>query len=474
MFAFPKNALILFFKAQQHALFAAPVTVQGHTRANGVFVAPYVSRRKKRMVPSKTADLFGAGQLQHPARTVATAVQPPDPPDPPLPPAGNPVEPPKARPSLLTSPAPPGGSGGGKGSNGGNGGNGGEPPDKKREAQRQYDAVVARYTLPDGTKAPGWMKAPNGQPTKLNERQWVQTRTENFKQWFGDWEVDAKLAEQVSQFVDDALASRRRDNLPLWTIPDWQATEIHRLIGIDVTGYQYEMVENDIRHAMGKHGDPKTEAKRKNPREAITADDLKAIPYILSSPDRIRAGAEKGGRKSVIFSKRVDGIIDFVEVVASEDGRLLNKTMWKRPGAEGTDADKANPDNTSESAATPGLYKDIGDFLEKSKPSMVVDENGEPRVVYHGTAANFSKFEKLPSIPMAEIGFWFAGDPNVAFLVAMRKGDSAALMPGFLSIKNPYEISNGLRGLVDVVSRGSVTREAITAFRDRIKSDVTT
>ncbi|MBL8247519.1 MAG: hypothetical protein JNK95_04025, partial [Candidatus Competibacter sp.] len=40
------------------------------------------------------------------------------------------------------------------------------------EAQRQYDAVVKRY---QGT--PQWMKAPNGEPTKLTERQWVQVRT---------------------------------------------------------------------------------------------------------------------------------------------------------------------------------------------------------------------------------------------------------------------------------------------------------
>ncbi|MDR1498092.1 MAG: hypothetical protein LBS59_06770, partial [Puniceicoccales bacterium] len=56
------------------------------------------------------------------------------------------------------------------------------------EARRQYAAVVARYTNPDGTKKPGWMKAPNGKPTNLNERQWVRVRTPFFrKNYFGDW-----------------------------------------------------------------------------------------------------------------------------------------------------------------------------------------------------------------------------------------------------------------------------------------------
>lgn len=32
-----------------------------------------------------------------------------------------------------------------------------------------------------------FMKAPNGNPTNLNERQWLQVRTKNFIDWFGDW-----------------------------------------------------------------------------------------------------------------------------------------------------------------------------------------------------------------------------------------------------------------------------------------------
>jgi hypothetical protein len=52
--------------------------------------------------------------------------------------------------------------------------------------------VRAKY---EGTDQ--WMKAPNGEPTKLNERQWLQVRTQNFKDWFGDWENDPKNASKV-------------------------------------------------------------------------------------------------------------------------------------------------------------------------------------------------------------------------------------------------------------------------------------
>ena len=62
-------------------------------------------------------------------------------------------------------------------------------PDSKATSADEYAAVVARYTNPDGSKKQGWMCAPNGRPTHLTERQWVQVRTPSFKEWFGDWEA---------------------------------------------------------------------------------------------------------------------------------------------------------------------------------------------------------------------------------------------------------------------------------------------
>lgn len=40
-----------------------------------------------------------------------------------------------------------------------------------------------------------YMKAPNGQPTNLNEKQWAQVRTKAFKKWFGDWEKVLRIAK---------------------------------------------------------------------------------------------------------------------------------------------------------------------------------------------------------------------------------------------------------------------------------------
>lgn len=42
-----------------------------------------------------------------------------------------------------------------------------------------------------------WLKAPNGEPSRLTPRQWAQVRTAAFHDWFGDWQHDPAHASRV-------------------------------------------------------------------------------------------------------------------------------------------------------------------------------------------------------------------------------------------------------------------------------------
>ena len=66
---------------------------------------------------------------------------------------------------------------------------------KKISESEQDDEIKAirEAAIADNT----FMKAPNGVPTNLTERQWLQVRTRAFKAWFGDWENDPKHASKV-------------------------------------------------------------------------------------------------------------------------------------------------------------------------------------------------------------------------------------------------------------------------------------
>lgn len=76
------------------------------------------------------------------------------------------------------------------------------PGDKLKDAVKDYfdketysDELLSlkKKALADGT----FMKAPNGKPTNLSERQWLQVRTKAFKDWFGDWQNDPENASKV-------------------------------------------------------------------------------------------------------------------------------------------------------------------------------------------------------------------------------------------------------------------------------------
>jgi N12 class adenine-specific DNA methylase len=78
--------------------------------------------------------------------------------------------------------------------------------------------------------------------------------------------------------------------------------------------------------------------------------------------------------------------------------------------------------------------------------SKVVDEKGEPRVVYHGTGKDFSVFDKTKTErPGFGYGFHFIEDPALASYYAEqwqggeRQGVGENVVPVYLSIQNPFD-----------------------------------
>jgi hypothetical protein len=80
----------------------------------------------------------------------------------------------------------------------------------------------------------------------------------------------------------------------------------------------------------------------------------------------------------------------------------------------------------------------FGDWEHDSKSSSkIVNEKGEPLVVYHGTSAkDFSKFEHTKGESKNEVsGFYFSNNPS--FANAYSSEEHGRIYPVYLSIKNP-------------------------------------
>lgn len=79
--------------------------------------------------------------------------------------------------------------------------------------------------------------------------------------------------------------------------------------------------------------------------------------------------------------------------------------------------------------------------------SKVVDSNGAPLVVYHGTEADFEAFDGR--FNRSEGGFFFTPDPTIANLYGNK------MVPAYLSVQNPLIVDrrNDLRGRLEHIVR---------------------
>jgi hypothetical protein len=75
--------------------------------------------------------------------------------------------------------------------------------------------------------------------------------------------------------------------------------------------------------------------------------------------------------------------------------------------------------------------------------SKVVDENGEPLVVYHGTQGDFSEFRDDIE---GRAGYYFTADKQ--FANSFAEGYGANVMPVYLSISKPADLRRGVPGSV--------------------------
>jgi hypothetical protein len=85
--------------------------------------------------------------------------------------------------------------------------------------------------------------------------------------------------------------------------------------------------------------------------------------------------------------------------------------------------------------ATPSRATSPDSFAKWFGNSKVVDDDGKPLVVYHGTKTRFSTFSAKQNLDA--IGFWFSSKDGTAES-SIFSGDSGVVIPAYLSIQNPF------------------------------------
>ena len=246
-------------------------------------------------------------------------------------------------------------------------------------ARNAEERAIEEKAKKDGT----WMKAPNGKPTNLTERQWVQVRTRAFKQWFGDWEKAARIEKL------------RKSQPIIVSGNDYQGKyELNSKSAEDyiVKSLRGEYVNKDTGNTVNI-----TRASRKVAHHDAEHDvHLKSIAYIPQMIENAifidEVHNEKGTKfdsyRYYVVGLKMDGVDYTAKLVVGrkngesyydhalteiEKNSLLNLT-------DGVKADVSD----KEAAVSAVKDKRLLSLLQTNS-SKVVDENGEPLVVYHGS-----------------------------------------------------------------------------------------
>ena len=255
-------------------------------------------------------------------------------------------------------------------------------------ADRVADSASEEQQIIDKAKADGtYMKAPNGKKSNLTPKQWAQVRTKAFKEWFGDWEKVLRIEKLRSSNPIEITGDEYKGKYELdrESAKGWIKDNLRDEYRIDDTDELIQLTKvgaNKVTsHSMGNDAHLKS--------IAVIPDIIKNAIFIEERVNEkgndkfdsyryyacgLRIGETDYTVKLTIGVKSGRKYYDHA-LTEIEKGKLLN--VISQSGF------KAMGDAPVPSSAILKDTKLIS--ILQANSSKVVDENGEPRVVYHGS-----------------------------------------------------------------------------------------
>lgn len=321
---------------------------------------------------------------------------------------------------------------------------------KNKEVAREFEELknatseAAAYHIWSLNNGNGIDKAPNGEPSKLFSdllehykgdrvaaiQAKARTYSESFKDWFGDWVNPLKPGDIV--FGHPAIgktysleSGKYKDK-----IIDWD---------VEFNEKRDKWIED---HSNTVKGTPEYK-KARNEYLIYPENHPDYVEFLTEEWERVKSKTKKEGKILFasphnllkMFPQDFDRIInlkdeDFVKRNIERGGKERESKLWK----EGINNTILNITNIPIEYLNENQH--FEDYLNKYiGVSKVVDENGEPLLVWHGTTENFDAFSK------SWRGATDPGDWGLGFYFSPKKSSSEMygniLMPVFLSIKNP-------------------------------------
>ncbi len=335
------------------------------------------------------------------------------------------------------------------------------PPDEARLAsspeqhnedsfKREKAAILA--TAPRGKD--GHPLAHNGGRSNLSEDQWATVRTGKFKKYFGDWEsiaskkaLDASFETRITgNEISDFSNLKKDDKLTIYRnqAKNWARSNLPREVTNTLTHMEIEVrpsgVDSTLEHGSGPH----------------KIQSVAVLPELLERAVLLESGPDPEGRPLTahIFGAKLtigkDRFIARLVVREDQNGKLFYD--HELTTIKSLDALSESGGSTHREVGQSGAHQGEDNVLQRifavnpESVSKVVDANGEPLVVYHGTSSDFdtfemSKFGQTDSGWYGE-GFYFTGRKeqaeSYAKSSAARTKGTPRIVQAFLNIRDPF------------------------------------
>lgn len=345
---------------------------------------------------------------------------------------------------------------------------------------KEYTEILgsenAAYYVLSENNGYGLDKAPNGEPSKLFSdllehyngdrvaaiQAKARTYSESFRDWFGDWTNTIKPGNII--FGHPAIgktysleSGKYKDKLI-----DWDE---------EFNTKRDKWIED---HSNTVKGTPEYK-KARNEYLIYPENHPDYVEFLTEEWERVKSKTKKEGKILFasphnllkMFPQDFDRIInlkdeDFVKRNIGRGGKEKESKLWK----EGINETISNTTGIPVEYLNENQY--FEDYLNKHLGiSKVVDENGEPLLVWHGTAEIFDAFSKDFR------GSTDPGDWGLGFYFSPKKSTSEGygniLIPAFLSIKNPVPTEK----FKMVNSFGRKKAKPIT-LKEKIQEDIKT
>lgn len=267
-----------------------------------------------------------------------------------------------------------------------------------------------------------------------------------FRAWFGDWRAnDNDTAVQIATQQADARGSVLNADTG-WNVQIsgkvFNETKNHTA-SYNVAAQKYLPYINDIVSKAVLLDSFGVDSKKAKSSNSLLMHSLYAVADIGNGPEVLKL---------------------FVEEMNNPNSSDTNKRAYQLQNIEKyRAAEKSSQKTASSISSAAGTIHTVADLFAYVKsqdshfapnpPSKVVNADGTPKVVYHGTNAEFTVFHSSNGT------YWFSESMDYAEAMAEERGGNE-MMEAFLDIKEPYYAKLSPGKFSDPNSEAQIIREA--------------